>query len=200
MRDAMSMPAPGAIRLGGIVGSIALVAAFALLLAAMGRPLICPCGAVELWHGGANDGGTSQHVADWYSPSHVIHGFLFYGAGVLLFRALGRPLPLAAVLMAAIAIEGLWELVENSPAVIERYRATTVSDAYAGDSVLNSVFDIGFMIAGFVAARMLPTSLIVASAILMELVALAVIRDNLTLNVLMFLHPFDVILDWQAAR
>jgi hypothetical protein len=179
--------------------ALLIIAAFALALMAMGRPAICVCGHVELWHRAANDAGTSQHVSDWYSLSHVIHGFLFYGGAALVWRRLGKPLPLAAALFLAIAIEGGWELVENSPAVIERYRATTASNAYAGDSVLNSVTDIGFMVVGFFLARVSPTWLIVTAAVAMELLALYVIRDNLTLNVLMIVWPLDAIRDWQAA-
>ena len=180
--------------------ALALVAGFAATLLAMGRPAICPCGTIELWHGAANDAGTSQHVADWYSLSHVIHGFLFYGLAVLVGRLRGQPLALMTALIAAVAIEGFWELLENSPIIIERYREGTVSDAFAGDSVLNSVADIGFMALGFTIARLAPTWTIVVAAIAMELLALYVIRDNLTLNVIMILHPLDAIRDWQAMR
>ncbi|GLK67229.1 DUF2585 family protein [Hansschlegelia plantiphila] len=179
---------------------VLIVAAIACALAAMGRSLICPCGTIELWHGAANDSGTSQHLSDWYSLSHLIHGFLFYGAAVLVFRRLGRPLPFAQALLVALAFEGFWELLENSPLIIDRYRETTVSDSYIGDSVLNSVSDIGFMALGFFLARVSPTALVVTAAIAMELLALAVIRDNLTLNVLMIVHPSDAIKAWQAAR
>ncbi|WP_271200866.1 DUF2585 family protein [Methylopila turkensis] len=189
-----------AISAGRAALSVALVGGFAAILYAMGRPLICPCGEIKLWHGAANDGGTSQHIADWYSLSHVIHGFIFYGAAVLIGRLWGRPLAIATALIGAIAVEGAWELLENSPIIIDRYRAATVSDAFAGDSVLNSAADIGFMILGFTVARLSPTWTIVAAAIAMELLALYVIRDNLTLNVIMILHPIDAIRDWQAMR
>jgi hypothetical protein len=194
---AVSRPA---ISPGRTAMAVALVAGFAAVLLAMGRPLICPCGTIELWHGAANDSGTSQHIADWYSLSHVIHGFIFYGVAALIGRWRGRPLVIATALIGAIAVEGAWELLENSPLIIERYRAATVSDAFGGDSVLNSAADIGFMIAGFTVARLAPTSLVLAAAILMELVALYVIRDNLTLNVIMILHPVDAIRQWQAMR
>jgi hypothetical protein len=199
MRSGLSLPAPAPLRVFDGLIALLIIAAFALALMAMGRPAICVCGHVELWHRAANDAGTSQHVSDWYSLSHVIHGFLFYGGAALVWRRLGKPLPLAAALFLAIAIEGGWELVENSPAVIERYRATTASNAYAGDSVLNSVTDIGFMVVGFFLARVSPTWLIVTAAVAMELLALYVIRDNLTLNVLMIVWPLDAIRDWQAA-
>ncbi|MET0314284.1 MAG: DUF2585 family protein [Hansschlegelia sp.] len=200
MRAAIEAAPPRPVGLRCAIIAALIVAGFAVVLLFMGRPPICPCGTVELWHGAANDGGTSQGVADWYSLSHVIHGFLFYGAAALLFRAMRRPLPLAAALFAALAIEGFWELLENSPMIIDRYRETTASDAYAGDSVLNSVSDILFMVAGFFVARVSPAALIIAAALAMELLALWAVRDNLTLNVLMIVHPIDAIRDWQAAR
>lgn len=178
----------------------AVASACGLALLALGRDAICPCGTIELWHGAANDGGTSQHISDWYAPSHVIHGFLFYGAARLIGRLRGAQLGFGLALTLAIAIEGGWELVENSPWIIERYRETTASDLYAGDSVLNSMADIGFMVAGFFVARIAPVWLVVAAAIAMELTALYVVRDNLTLNVLMIVWPIDAIRDWQTAR
>ncbi|GLK76729.1 UPF0314 protein [Methylopila jiangsuensis] len=175
-----------------------LIALFAAILYLMGRPPICPCGTIELWHGNANDSGTSQHVSDWYTPSHVIHGFIFYGVAALIFRGLKVPMPFAWALVAAIAVEGAWEVIENSPLVIERYRANTSSDSYAGDSVLNSVSDILAMVLGFLFARKAPWPLTVALALGMELTTLILIRDNLTLNVLMILYPLEAVKDWQT--
>ena len=181
------------------LASLALMGAFAAILLAMGRDPICPCGTVELWHAAANDSGTSQHISDWYSLSHVIHGFLFYGAAHLIGRVRGKPLGFGLALLLAIAVEGGWELLENSSFIIDRYRETTASDAYAGDSVLNSMADIGFMALGFLVARIAPVWAVVAAAIGMELLALYVIRDNLTLNVLMILWPLEAVKHWQAA-
>lgn len=178
---------------------LAIAAVFAGILLAMGRSAICPCGTIELWHGAANDSGTSQHIADWYSASHVIHGFLFYGAAHLIGRFRGAPLGFGLALAFAILVEGGWELLENSPMIIDRYRETTASDLYAGDSVLNSMSDIGFMATGFAIARLAPVWAVVAAAIGMELTTLYLIRDNLTLNVLMILWPLDAIKDWQQA-
>ena len=178
---------------------LAIAAVFGAILLAMGRSAICPCGYVELWHGAANDSGTSQHIADWYSASHVIHGFLFYGAMHLIGRFCGAPLGFGLALALAILVEGGWELLENSPMIIDRYRETTASDLYAGDSVLNSMSDIGFMAAGFAVARFAPVWAVVAAAVGMELTTLYLIRDNLTLNVLMILWPLDAIKDWQQA-
>ena len=180
------------------LAALAVAAAYAVILLAMGRTLICPCGAIELWHGAANDSGTSQHVTDWYAFSHVIHGFLFYGGAHLIGRLRGRPLGFGPALVLALVVEGGWEVLENSPLIIERYRETTASDLYAGDSVLNSMSDMGAMAIGFLIARVAPVWTVVAVAIAMELAALYVIRDNLTLNVLMIVWPLDAIKDWQG--
>ena len=171
-----------------------LLATVGAIELAMGRPPICTCGHVALWHG-AIDSGNSQHLLDWYSPSHVIHGFLFYGATWLLLRRL----PVRFRLLIAVAVEGCWELLENSPIVIDRYRTATMALGYTGDSVLNSLSDIGCMMLGFAIARKLPPWATIALAILFELMTLAVIRDNLTLNVLMLLWPVEAIKQWQAA-
>ena len=170
---------------------IALAAVLALL--AMRRPPICTCGTIELWHG-AVDAGNSQHVADWYTPSHVIHGFLFYALGWLLLRrcAVGERLVLAVL------VEAAWEVIENTPMVIDRYREATIALGYSGDSVLNSAADIGWMAVGFLLAWRLPIWLTVLLTVGLELLALWVIRDNLSLNVLMLLRPVESIRAWQA--
>lgn len=158
-----------------------------------GRPALCACGYVELWHG-ALDAGNSQHIADWYSPSHLIHGFLFYGAGWLFWRRS----PLGYRLIAAAVIESAWELLENSSIIIDRYREATIALGYSGDSVLNSFSDICFMLLGFALARRLPLWWSIALCVGFELLTLAVIRDNLTLNVLMLVWPVEAIRHWQG--
>jgi Protein of unknown function (DUF2585) len=182
------------------IATLALIAYTAFILFAMQRPPICACGTVKLWWGVVQSAENSQHIADWYTFSHVIHGFLFYGAAHLLWRRLkifdGAPtlwaLPIAVVL------EASWEVLENSPMIIDRYRAVTVSFGYSGDSIVNSMADIGWMVLGFWIASKLPWKATVALAIAFELMTLAIIRDNLTLNVLMLVHPVEAIKDWQA--
>lgn len=172
----------------------ALLGFTAIILLAMGRIPICECGYVRLWTPAADLAGSSQHVADWYTPSHIIHGFLFYLALWLLFRS--RPVGERA--LGAMVIEAAWEVVENSPWIIDRYREATIAVGYTGDSVLNSFFDILWMLSGFWFAWRLPVWLTVATAIAFELVALWVIRDNLALNVIMLIHPVEAIKTWQG--
>lgn len=178
---------------GWLVGAILIAAAGVLL--AMGRSAICPCGTVRLWWGAVQSEQNSQQLSDWYSFSHVIHGFLFYGMGWLALRRW----PWHARLVAATAIEAGWEILENSPIIIDRYRSVTMAFGYSGDSVLNSLSDIVMMILGFAVARRLPGWATAALAVGFELFTLWAIRDNLTLNVLMLVHPVDAIRVWQAA-
>ena len=161
---------------------------------ALGRIWICECGAIKLWEGGVNTPGNSQHLADWYTPSHIIHGFLFYWFSWLLVRRW----PVGFRLGLATAVEAGWEVLENSPTVIERYRTATMALNYFGDSILNSAMDTVWMAAGFLAALRLPVWLTVSLAIVFELLTAYVIRDNLTLNVIMLVWPVDAIRAWQG--
>ena len=177
--------------------ALAIVAVLSLAIAVtlwmMGRVLYCKCGYVELWHGDVFSSGNSQHVSDWYSPSHVIHGFIFYA--ILRFVLPGwTP---AARLVVAVLIEGAWEIFENTEMVINRYREATIALDYYGDSVLNSVFDILAMVAGFALAARLPVWSIVAAALVLEVFVGYAIRDNLTLNIIMLLWPSETIKQWQ---
>ena len=184
----------------GLMLAAALWLAIGGILLAMGRAPICACGTIKLWWGVVQSSENSQHIADWYSFSHVIHGLLFYGAAHLLWRRwhwLGGK-PAAWALPIAVTFEGFWELLENSPLIIDRYRAVTVSFGYAGDAVINSLSDIGFMALGFWIASRLPWWASVLLGLAFEAFTLAMIRDNLALNVLMLVWPLEAIRTWQA--
>ena len=172
-----------------------IIVASAAVLLAMGRNPICTCGEIDLWVGTRDGPRTSQMLSDWYSPSHVVHGLLFY-AGLWL---VARRWPVERRFLVALVIEAAWEIVENTPWIIDRYREQTAALGYTGDSVLNSISDIAMMAAGFLAARKLPLWMSILFVLVLELVPLVLIRDNLTLNVWMLLAPNDWLRDWQAA-
>ena len=183
-------------RLVPILITLGIILLTASYLIWIGREPICKCGYVKFWHGQVVSSENSQHISDWYTPSHIIHGFLFFGLLWLVARRLSFGWRLAI----ATVIEAAWEIVENSDAVIERYRSVTISLDYYGDSVLNVVADISAMILGFWLASKLPVWATVALIVLFETVTIWLIRDGLALNVLMLLYPLDSVAQWQAGR
>ena len=176
----------------GLIGLALVVQGTALH--GFGQPSICACGTIRLWTGDVLGPENSQQITDWYTFSHVIHGMIFYGLGRLLLpRA-----PLLVLLALALGIEVAWELAENSPTMIERYRAQALAQGYSGDSVLNSLSDTLAMATGFAVARLMPTRGTVATALAFEIFTAATIRDNLTLNVIQLIHPVPAIAAWQG--
>ncbi len=173
---------------------LGLVIVQALVLHAMGRVWICTCGTIRLWVGDIWSPELSQQLFDWYTASHIVHGILFYGAlRLLLPRA-----PVLVRLAIAVGIEAAWEIAENSPWVIEAYRKQALAAGYTGDSILNSVMDNVSMMTGFALAYLLPWRATVALVLVLEIGAAALVRDNLTLNILNFIHRFPAIEAWQS--
>lgn len=172
----------------------AILGASVLWLLWIGRVPYCTCGYVKLWHGETMSSENSQHLSDWYTPSHLLHGILFY-AGLWL---VARRVSLGWRFAAATLVECAWEIVENSDAIIERYRAVTISLDYFGDSVLNSATDVLAMWAGFWLARAIPVWASLAIVVGFELLTAWVIRDGLALNVLMLVWPLDAVRAWQG--
>lgn len=171
-----------------------MIVAQALILLWMGRVVICTCGYISLFEPGVHSEGNSQHLSDWYTPSHFLHGVIFYGLTHLVLRHKAFGFRLAV----AVFVEVAWEVLENTPMVIEHYRNATMAFGYSGDSILNSVMDSLFMILGFVVAAKVPVWASVALFVGLELTTLAIIRDNLTLNVLMLTYPVEAIKTWQS--
>ncbi|MDQ3014817.1 MAG: DUF2585 family protein [bacterium] len=177
-----------------VIVVLGLLIIHAIILSIMGQVAVCTCGYVEFW---GSPGGVegSQMIADWYTFSHIIHGFLFYFFIWLINKKWAARF--GALLIVAVIVEAAWELFENTDLIINRYRAVTTSIDYFGDSVLNSVADIVWMIVGFIAAKKFPIWLSVFLVIAMEVFVGYAIRDNLTLNILMLVYPLDAVREWQ---
>jgi hypothetical protein len=161
----------------------------------MGRLPFGPDGRFGWFEGDIWSAAQSQRVADPYSVTHLAHGFLFYG---LLFLVARRQ-PVTVRLLLAITLEAIWEILENSPIVIDRYRAVTIAQGYVGDSILNSVSDIMMAGIGFLMAWRLPVMVSLALVVVAEILMVYFYRDNLTLNIVMLLWPIDAIREWQMA-
>lgn len=166
-----------------------------VILYLMGRTPICTCGYISFWHNNIWDAGNSQHLFDWYTFSHIIHGFIFYWFLQKFFPKMS----LAKRLAIATFVEVSWEVLENTDMVINRYREGTIALDYYGDSIINSVMDSVAAVIGFWLAFKLPVKVSVALVLLMELIVGYIIHDNLTLNVIMLVRPFPIIKDWQMS-
>jgi hypothetical protein len=177
-----------------VIAAAALLATQAVVLFAMGQPAICACGTVRLWHGETSSPETSQQLTDWYTLTHVVHGFGFY----LLLRLVVPRLPAGHRLLLALGLEVGWEILENTPAIIERYREQALAQGYFGDSIVNSVTDTLATAAGFVLARLMPVWASIMLVVTIELFLALTIRDNLTLNILQLIYPIEAISRWQA--
>lgn len=177
------------------LAAAALVAVQVAVLHSLGQPFIAASGRILLWVNDPFSPETSQQLADWYSFSHIIHGFIFFW----LLKLAAPRLPLPARLLIAMGIEIAWEITENSPSMIQHYRQQAIAAGYVGDSILNSVSDTVMMFAGFVFASQVRARVVIVLALVLEIFTACMIRDNLTLNVLgLVAPPIPAIHDWQA--
>ncbi|MEJ6397653.1 DUF2585 family protein [Yoonia sp. 208BN28-4] len=165
----------------------------AVTLLAWGQPMICTCGYIAPWISSIFHSGNSQHIADWYTLSHILHGVLVTLAGRLFFPQISAPWLLAIAALTGIA----WEIVEHTEWVLGAFRATTINQGYYGDSVLNAVMDYIFMLGGFFAARALPTLWVIVLVVVLELTAAIFGRDSMVLSTLMLVYPIEAVNDWQ---
>lgn len=181
------------------IGALALVSIQIAVLHSLGQPFVAASGKILFWVNNPLSPDMSQQLADWYSFSHIIHGFVFFG----LLRLIAPRLPLGLRLLLAMGVEIGWEITENSPAVIQHYRQQALAAGYVGDSILNSVSDTVMMTAGFIFASRVPGRAVIALAVALEIFTAVMIRDDLTLNVINLIAPPEwapivAIHDWQA--
>jgi len=179
-----------------VIGIVVSVALMAVLLWAEGRLLLCACGEFKLWIGDTCSSNNSQQFLDPYSFTHILHGFLLFWLVALLFRKLAPSWQLCL----ALALEAAWEVFENTPFVIERYRAETAALGYQGDTVVNAVGDLACALLGFLVARKLGLWRSLVVFLMVELILVIWIRDGLLLQILMLIHPIEVIKLWQMCR
>jgi hypothetical protein len=179
-----------------VIATIVIAAALVVVLRLLGRRWWCACGELEVWAGDVHGPHMSQHLIDPYAFTHLLHGLLLYGACDWLLPRLS----FAWRFVLSIVVEAGWEVLENTQFAIERYRDTTIAAGYVGDSILNAVMDVFFCAAGFAAARTLGLRWSIALFVAVELILLATVRDNLTLNLVMLLVPLDAVKTWQTAN
>jgi len=181
------------------LAAVALISIQIAVLHTLGQPFIAASGQILLWVNNPFSPDMSQQLADWYSFSHIIHGFIFFG----VLRLVAPRMPLGARLLLAMGVEIGWEITENSPAVIQHYRQQALAAGYVGDSIINSVSDTLMMATGFLVASRIPGRYVIAIALSFEIFTAVMIRDNLTLNVINLIAPphwapIAAIHDWQA--
>lgn len=181
-----------------IFGLIAIPIITALSLFVMGRLIICDCGYIKLWHGVVISSENSQHLFDWYTFTHVVHGLIFYLLLSVIEKVSKRKISFLAKLFSVVLLESAWEILENTDYIINRYRAATISLDYFGDSIINSLGDIFAMVVGFYVAYKKPIWISILLGLILELGLLFIIRDNLTINIIMLIYPIEAIKLWQS--
>ena len=165
-----------------------------VLLRAEGRMFLCDCGHFAVWTSDACSSQTSQQLFDPYSFTHVLHGFLLFWLMALLFRRLSS----SWQVLLAVLLEGAWEVFENTPFVIHKYRTETAALGYQGDTIVNSLGDLTCALVGFLLARKLGVRWSLIFFLLVEVVLTLWIHDSLLLQILMLIRPVQAIKLWQV--
>lgn len=177
-----------------IVTACVIVLLMIVLLRAQGRLFICACGEVQIWTSDTCSSNNSQHLLDPYSFTHVLHGVMFFWLITLLFRRMAR----GRQVLLALLLEAVWEVIENSSFIIDRYRTATAALGYQGDTVVNSIGDLLCALLGYLIARKLGVRRSLILFLLVELILILWIHDSLLLQILMLLRPIAAIKLWQA--
>ena len=183
------------IRVKDVAISCLIIMALATALHFLGRIWWCSCGEPVLFSWDVNSKHNSQHIMDQYSFSHVLHGLIFFWL-LFLFRS---QISARARFFAAMVVEAGWEIMENTPLVVDRYRAVTVSLGYTGDSIANSLSDVAFCMLGFIFASQYRFRTSFLLFLVTETLLLYFIRDSLVINVIMLIWPVEAIRNWQTA-
>lgn len=177
--------------------TLPLLAGLAMYL--MGREIICTCGYVKLWHGVVVSSENSQHIFDWYTFTHVVHGLAFFLLLSIVEKITGKKISLTSKFLTAVFLESSWEVLENTDMIINRYRAATISLDYFGDSIINSFGDIVAMIIGFWVAAKKPIWFSISVFLILEIGLIFAIKDSLIINIIMLIFPVEAIKIWQAS-
>jgi hypothetical protein len=178
------------------VATVLVLLALIALLHAEGRMFLCACGHFAVWVSDWCSSNTSQQLLDPYSFTHVLHGFLFFWLITLLFKRM----PHAWQFFLALLLESAWEVFENTSFVINKYRTETAALGYTGDTIVNSLGDLGCALIGFVIARQLGVRRSLIVFVLIEAVLIFWIHDSLLLQMLMLIRPTGTIKLWQMCQ
>ena len=179
---------------GDLPGILVVALGILVSVALMGRVWWCEAGDLWPWSWDVWSRHNSQHLVDPYSLSHLQHGLGLY---LLLTVLLGRRLSSHWRVLTVALVEAAWEIFENTNWMIERYRESTISLDYYGDSILNSLGDYTMCLVGVMLARRIPWWATLGLCAVLELISVCWIRDSLLLNVLMLVYPVDAIRQWQ---
>lgn len=178
-----------------ILTGLGIIASMSLIMLWEGRLTMCECGYIKFWHGVVISSQNSQHLFDWYSFTHFLHGLVFYMLLWLVDRK--RKLSITTKLLISIAGAAGWEILENSAFIINRYRSETISLDYYGDSIVNAIGDVFSMALGFLFALKAKPWMSIALFVAIEIALAYIISDNLTINIIMLIYPLDIIKLWQ---